>query len=197
MKRNRWIWAALLILLGVAIMDRGVQEGWWAGFGEKDSSKTESQDTTLAALAAAEGTPKPGTEVPSFSLTGMDGNEYKVGGKRDKVLLLNFWASWCGPCKDEAPDLVSLAGKYKDSLDIYAINVTQYDQLEDAKKFVEDYSLTFPVLMDRGEEVFQGFGGRAFPTNVLIDREGVIREVILGALPAKELEAKLKQIIES
>ncbi|WP_018750492.1 TlpA family protein disulfide reductase [Paenibacillus sanguinis] len=197
MKRNRWIWAALLILLGVAIMDRGVQEGWWNGFGERDSSTTEGKDSSLAAMAAAEGTPKPGAAVPSFSLSGMDGNEYKVGGKRDKVLLLNFWASWCGPCKDEAPDLVALAGKYKDSLDIYAVNVTQYDNLEDAEKFVKDYGLTFPVLMDRGEEVFQGFGGRAFPTNVLVDREGIIRDVILGTLPSKDLEAKLKQIMES
>lgn len=196
MKQNRWIWVALLILLSVAIMDRGVQEGWWNGFGERDRS-TGREATSLTALAAAEGMPKPGTAVPSFSLSGMDGNEYKVGGKRDKALLLNFWASWCGPCQDEAPDLVALAGKYKDSLDIYAINVTQYDNLEDAKKFVEEYSLTFPVLLDRGEEVFQSFGGRAFPTNVLIDKEGIIREVILGTLPPKELEAKLKQITES
>lgn len=192
MKRNRWVLAALLLLLAIALLDRGGQEGWFAGFG--GGSKASQNEPSLGAMAA-EGAPKPGTAAPAFSLPALDGKTYEVGGKRDKVLLLNFWASWCDPCKEEAPELKALAEKYKDSLDIYAVNVTLYDKLDEAKAFVEEYGYTFPVLLDEKEEVYRMFNGIAFPTNVLIDEQGVIRDVIVGVIPPEELEAKIKNLI--
>lgn len=192
MKRNRWVIAALLVLLAIALLDRGGQEGWFAGF--NSGSKESDKEPSLSAMAA-EGAPKPGTAAPAFSLPGLDGKTYEVGGKRDKVLLLNFWASWCDPCKEEAPELKALAEKYKDSLDIYAVNVTLYDKLDEAKAFVKEYDYTFPVLLDEKEELYRKFNGIAFPTNVLIDEQGVIREVIVGVIPPEELEAKIKNLI--
>ncbi|MDU4696256.1 MAG: TlpA disulfide reductase family protein [Paenibacillus sp.] len=192
MKRNRWVLAALLVLLAIALLDRGGQEGWFAGF--IDGSKGSDNEPSLSAMAA-EGAPKPGTAAPAFSLPGLDGKTYEVGGKRDKVLLLNFWASWCDPCKEEAPELKALAEKYQDSLDIYAVNVTLYDKLDEAKAFVKEYGYTFPVLLDEKEEVYRMFNGIAFPTNVLIDEQGVIRDVIVGVIPPEELEAKIKNLI--
>lgn len=192
MKRNRWIIAALLLLLAIALLDRGGQEGWFADVFA--GSKGKGNEPSISALAA-QGAPKPGTAAPAFSLPGLDGKTYEVGGKRDKVLLLNFWASWCDPCKDEAPELKALAEKYKDSLDIYAVNVTLYDKLDEAKAFVKKYGYTFPVLLDEKEEVYRKFNGIAFPTNVLIDEQGVIRDVIVGVIPPEELEAKIKGLI--
>lgn len=197
MKRNRWIFAALLLLLAVALLDRGGQEGWLADFGGGKSSSeagVQGEGQALSALAA-EGAPKPGTSAPAFTLPGLDGKQYEVGGKRDKPLLLNFWASWCDPCKEEAPELAALADKYKDSLDIYGVNVTFYDKLDDAKKFVENYGYTFPVLLDEKEEAYRKFNGIAFPTNVLIDEQGVIQDVIVGVISPEELEAKIKKML--
>ncbi|MBW4840585.1 MAG: TlpA family protein disulfide reductase, partial [Paenibacillaceae bacterium] len=99
------------------------------------------------------------------------------------------------PCKEEAPELKALAEKYKDSLDIYAVNVTLYDKLDEAKAFVKEYGYTFPVLLDEKEEVYRMFNGIAFPTNVLIDEQGVIRDVIVGVILPEELEAKIKNLI--
>ncbi|GJM78435.1 TlpA family protein disulfide reductase [Paenibacillus timonensis] len=192
MKRNRWVLAALLMLLAIALLDRGGQEGWFASFG--GGSKASQDEPSISAMAA-EGAPKPGTAAPAFSLPALDGKTYEVGGKRDKVLLLNFWASWCDPCKEEAPELKALAEKYKDTLDIYAVNVTLYDKLDEAKAFVKEYGYTFPVLLDEKEEVYRMFNGIAFPTNVLIDEQGVIRDVIVGVIPPEELEAKIKNLI--
>lgn len=88
-----------------------------------------------------------------------------------------------------------MAAKYKDKLDLYGVNVTSYDKLKDAKAFVDEYQLTFPVPLDEKGTVYAQYNGVAFPTNVLIDSRGVIQEIILGILPEKELERKIKELV--
>ncbi len=194
MKRNRWILAALLVLLAAALYENygnGIKS--FLGI-EKNATPASGSDQSVSALVA-KNVPKPGTKAPEFSLVGLDGQSYEVGGKRDKPLLLNFWASWCDPCKEEAPDLVKLAEKYGDQLDMYAVNVTFYDKLEDAKAFVDNYGYRFPVLLDENEELYRKYNGIAFPTNVLINADGTIQDVIVGTLSPEELEAKIKELL--
>lgn len=192
MNRNRWILVGVIVCIAIVLYENKGQ-GILARFLNKTTSSASSEQTLSNYIA--DNISKPGTPAPVFSLTGLDGQHYEVGGKRDKPLLLNFWASWCDPCKEEAPDLVNLYKKYGDQLDVYGVNVTAYDKLEDAKKFVEEYHYTFPVLLDEKEEVYRRYNGIAFPTNVLIDKNGVIQEVIVGILPPEELEAKLKNLV--
>lgn len=134
--------------------------------------------------------------APEFSLTGMDGNTYTVGGKRDKPMLLNFWASWCSPCEEEAPDLARLYEKYKDKLDLYAVNVTGNDDIKAARAFAERYKFTFPVLLDEKLSAAELYRFQVIPTSFLIDRNGVVVEVI-NLLEPQELEKKMKKLIES
>ncbi|WP_379153748.1 TlpA family protein disulfide reductase [Paenibacillus sp. sgz5001063] len=131
-----------------------------------------------------------GLLAPAFSLQ-EDGKSYSVGGARDKAVLLNFWASWCDPCQQEAPTLNALALKYKNVLDVYGINVTSQDYKPNAERFVRKYMLAFPVMYDLKGEVFDKYKGMVFPTNVLIDKNGVVSEVILGFLSPEELEKKI------
>ena len=132
-----------------------------------------------------------GLAAPEFSLKDSAGKVYQVGGSRQKALIVNFWASWCGPCQLEAPDLNEMALKYKDVLDIYGVNVATQDYKPNAERFIRKYMLTFPVMFDVEGKVFDKYQGRVFPTNVLIDKNGVISEIILGALTVEELEKKI------
>ncbi|MNZ26845.1 Thiol-disulfide oxidoreductase ResA [compost metagenome] len=193
MNRNRWILVGVILCLAFVLYENNGQ-GILSRLTEKKQNTAPSEETLSNFIA--ESIPKPGTPSPTISLTGLDGEKYEVGGKRDKPLLLNFWASWCDPCKEEAPDLVNLYKKYGDKLDVYGVNVTLYDKLENAKQFVKEYNYTFPVLLDEKEEVYRMFNGIAFPTNVLIDENGVIEEVIVGILPPEQLEAKVKALLE-
>src|SRR5690606_35627931 len=103
-----------LILLGAIAAVIAVVVWQWPG----DGPQAESAATA----------PLEGEAAPAFSLPGLDGGKvYSVGGRRDKPLIVNFWASWCGPCEKEMPELKALYEKYKDRIDLYAVNATKYD----------------------------------------------------------------------
>jgi len=178
-KRNITVLALVVFLAAIAL---------WRSQGGNEASLPAFQQQNAAQPDSGSGA---GQQAPSFTLTGENGSSYAVGGPREKALLLNFWASWCDPCKQEAPELNAMALKYKDVLDIYGVNVTSQDYKPNAERFIKKFSLTFPVLFDLKGEVFAEYNGAAFPTNVLIDKNGVISEVVLGLLTPEELEEKI------
>lgn len=181
MKRNIYILLGVVLLVGIALA-QNADNGIAAVFKQEEPMPTETG-------------PKAGLLAPAFSLQAMDGKTYSVGGAKEKAIFVSFWASWCEPCKQEAPALNTLAAKYKDKLDLYGVNVTTYDKIRDAKAFVDEYKLTFPILLDEDGTAYAQYNGLAFPTNVLIDSRGVVQEIILGILPEKELERKIKELI--
>lgn len=144
-------------------------------------------------LAAA---PKKGSRAPSFRLSSLDGSSsYEVEGKRDKVLIINFWAAWCGPCELEAPDLRDIYEKHKDKLDLYAVNATKFDNLRDAKLFVKEQKFVFPVLTDAKGEVSDEYRIYAYPTSFIVDRDGVIRQRIEGVISREQWEEYLQEVM--
>lgn len=153
------------------------------------------------AYAADTNVVKVGEVIPSFSLQGIDGKQYKIGGQEkqgdagQKPIWIHFWASWCGPCQSEAPDIEELTAKYKGKLDAYGINATMYDNEQDVKTFVDKYKLTFPVLKDEQGDIFKLFRGAALPTHVFIDGNGIVKEIKIGSLSKEQLQAKLDTII--
>lgn len=183
MKRNLYILIGVIVLIGIAIYQN-------AGPGIQSVFRHEQPMPT-------ETGPKAGLLAPPFSLQGLDGKEYHVGGEQDKAILLNFWATWCDPCKEETPVLNELAEKYKDKLNIYGVNVTKNDQEKNVPEFIKKYNVIFPVMLDTKADIYEKmYRVIAYPTNVLIDKHGVIQEVILGTLPPNELEKKVKKLVK-
>lgn len=180
MNKKIAVFLLLLILIGIVIFQNVSARG-----------KEAIKNTDPQAQGTA---PKPGFLVPNFTLKDMDGKSFEVGGKRDKPMMLNFWASWCGPCELEAPDLKNLYDKYKADFDLYGINMTRNDDKADVKKFVEQYKLSFPILLDLDGKVADKFRFNFIPTSFLIDRNGVVVDVI-NVLSAKELERRITKLI--
>lgn len=182
MKRNIIIIVLLLIAAGAVVYNQ-------AG---DDIQAVFMQEKPLPTETGA----KAGLLAPTFILKGMDDKSYSGGGARDKAMLVNFWASWCEPCKQEAPELDKLAAEYASELEIYGVNVSKYDNAKKARQFVQDFNLQYPILLDTKGEVFEElYKGQVFPTNVLIDRNGVIQEIILGAPDPKDLRKKVAKLI--
>ena len=111
--------------------------------------------------------------APEFKLTSLDGKPVTLGDSRGKVILLNFWATWCGPCRAEIPDLVELQSKYKDRLQILGLVVDDDDQ-DAIKEFAEKFGINYPVAIATNDIRMQYGGIAALPTSFMLDAEGRI-----------------------
>lgn len=177
LKRNILVLVAVVLLAGVAI---------YQNFIAKDSQASVLKETA----------PKPNYMAPGFKLTALDGNVYEVGGARSKPLLVNFWASWCGPCELEAPDLKKLYDKYRDQIDFYAVNMTASDRMDNINSFVKHFDFKFPVLLDSDGKVGELYRISGIPMTYLVDKNGTIKDGF-SILHPDELEKRIKKIVGS
>src|SRR5712692_13523 len=111
--------------------------------------------------------------APDFSLTGLDGKAITLASSKGKVILLNFWATWCGPCRAEIPELIELQNKYKDRLQVLGL-VVDDDDRDAIKEFAEKFGINYPVAIATNEIRMQYGGIAALPTSFLLDAEGRI-----------------------
>ncbi|ARU56373.1 thiol-disulfide isomerase-like protein [Oleiphilus messinensis] len=127
------------------------------------------------------------TPAPDFTLKSTTGQNLRLNDYRGQVVLLNFWASWCGPCRQEMPELEKIQQKWsKYGFTVLAVNVDAQQALAD--KFLQSQSVSFPVLYDHQNRVTQLFEVKAMPSTVLIDRNGIARHWHMGYQPGYELE---------
>jgi cytochrome c biogenesis protein CcmG/thiol:disulfide interchange protein DsbE len=141
--------------------------------------------------------PKPGYAAPYFDLLGIDSKKYHVGGQREKLLLINFWASWCEPCHMEAGDLQSIYNTYQDQLELYAVNATFLDSQAGVLDFVSEHELTYPILLDKsGDVTRKDYWMDGYPTTYLINRGGVIKEVYYGVVDKLTLEKDIEKLLQ-
>lgn len=139
--------------------------------------------------------PQIGYKAPRLTLQALDGKTYSLDQLGGKPVILNFWASWCGPCRAEAPELVRLYEQFKGKIEIYAINVTASDTIEDAKAFADEFGFTFPVLLDEQAEVARRYGIRPIPTTFFVNADGIIMGQVIGLVDSQSLEEKFKQLL--
>ncbi len=141
--------------------------------------------------------PRIGFTAPDLELTTLDGNTVSLNDYRGKVVLLNFWASWCPPCKAEMPAMQSVTEDYPaDQVAILSVNSTFQDEMGAIQDFVVTYGLTFPVLLDTDGEVSSRYQVQALPTSYFIDQHGLIQKVIYGG-PLSEalLRAEIDRLL--
>ncbi|AJY73365.1 TlpA family protein disulfide reductase [Paenibacillus beijingensis] len=155
-------------------------------------SGKESKATATTNPADALEKPKEGYMAPAFTLQGLDERPYSIGGSRGKLLIVNFWASWCAPCEMEAPDLEALYKQYGDQVDLYGVNSTAFDRERDAREFVDAQKLSFPILMDRAGVATKLYKVDNFPTSLIIDPSGKVLERINGIITRKEWESRIE-----
>ena len=115
---------------------------------------------------------------------------------RGKVVFLNFWATWCGPCRDEMPSIEALHTKYKDK-GLEVLGVNSGERAEEVLAFMRSYNLSFPTVLDRDGTVGRAYGIQAIPTTYLIDREGNIVMRLVGSIDwnTPEIHAALELLL--
>ena len=136
-------------------------------------------------------------EAPKFTVTDINGKEIKLESYKGKVVLVMFWATWCGPCRMEIPHLIELDKKYgKDGFVILALTVGERSTNDQLITFVQRMGITYRVAL-RGDAVAQQFGGaESIPTAFLIDRSGDLRVKFVGAHPREDFEREITPLLQ-
>ncbi|MBA5865795.1 MAG: redoxin domain-containing protein [Nitrospira sp. CR1.3] len=131
--------------------------------------------------AAQRGIVKPGEAAPNFQLRDIEGRMVALSDLRGKVVLLNFWATWCGPCRVEMPAMEQLYRTYpRKDFEILAVS-TDPQGVAVTRPFQQENHLSFPILHDAEYRVGLTYGARSLPMTFMVDRQGVVRQQIFGA----------------
>ena len=125
--------------------------------------------------------PKIGKVAPEFALVDLDDKPVRLSDYRGKVVFLNFWATWCKPCREEMPSMEVLHKNFaKDGLVVLAVSINRVTTTKDIPPFVKSMNLLFPVLIDSWGRTDMPYKRMGVPETFIIDQEGVIREIVIG-----------------
>ncbi|MBI4187119.1 MAG: redoxin domain-containing protein [Chloroflexi bacterium] len=169
-RRSRWGWIALMVAAAGLLLAQG-----------------------CASSAPASGRPgqlQVGSPAPDFTLTDLAGNQVSLSDFRGKAVFINFWATWCPPCREEMPEIEAIYQKYKDR-DVAVIGVDILEKEDVVRRFVQEGGYSWTFVIDTTGEVTTVYKVTAIPTSYFIDGNGIIRAVAVGAMTRTEMEARL------
>jgi thiol-disulfide isomerase/thioredoxin len=196
------------LFIGIAIMrprdgasDNPLQEEIAAPIEQASVTALPPTSSNETYLVPTDGGSDSATEAsgmaPGFSLLDLTGIEHQLSDHTGQVVLLNFWTSWCPPCREEMPALQSAYEKYyEQGFAILGINLFELDNKGAIDSFVAEFGITFPILLDVDSEVHRRlYRVIGIPTSVFINRSGIIAEVIVGPIPLDELDRRVGDLI--
>jgi len=157
-------------------------------------SKASPSNTTSGAIPA----PQTGFLAPDFELIDADGKTYRLSALRGHPILINFWASWCTPCRQEMPAMERVYRQYQSQgFLILAVNSANQDSRTNALAFSDQLELSFPILFDDSGETYQKYQVHALPTSFFVNADGIIQDVIVGGPMAEALlEIRVAQLFK-
>jgi cytochrome c biogenesis protein CcmG, thiol:disulfide interchange protein DsbE len=156
------------------------------------ASKSNASDSESVAA------PQQGFLAPDFELATSTGETVKLSNLRGQAVLVNLWATWCPPCREEMPSIEKVYNEYKDrGLVVLAVNMTYQDDAQKVEPFVIERELTFPILLDETGDMANDYQMRSLPSSYFIGRDGIIQEVVIGGPMAEALlRARVEEIIK-
>ena len=145
-------------------------------------------------LRARASNPRQSGPAPNFSLTTFEGETITLSDLQGRVVIINFWASWCPPCRDEAPYLEATWRKYRDR-DVVFIGVDYVDAEPNALAYIEEFDITYPNGPDIGQEIAKGYRIEGVPETFYVDKSGQLRGVHIGPLTPPILDDKIDELL--
>lgn len=191
------------IIVPVVIVSIFVLIGVYFGLGNKSmeppvkNTSTESSNAgSYGKIVEAENViPEIDSIAPDFTWTDSEGNFVKLSDFKGKPVFINFWATWCPPCRAEMPDLQSFYEDNGEEVIVLTVNLTSSERsAKDIDKFIVNGNFTFPVLLDQHGLLAQRYLVRAIPTSYFIDEIGIIREIYTGAMNKDQMNGIIDKL---
>ena len=136
-----------------------------------------------------------GAPVPAVVLKQADGTTFRLADARGKPVVLNFWASWCGPCREEMPGFEEASKRLGKDVLFVGVNATSSDSREQAIAFIDQMGVTFPIVYDESGSMAAAYGIRGLPATFFIDAQGVLRSKALGPVLKDRLREQLDTVL--
>ena len=184
MKRKEFLilTAGLLVGAGLAILIY-----FALGLSNDDASQFDELPGVSLPESTAIGAP-----APDFELNNLANETIRLSELRGKIVVINFWATWCEPCKVEMPFFEELYSSSQKQLEILAVNFDEPSQ--QVQEFAEEYKLSFPILLDPGGNVQNLYRVRGYPTTFILDEEGIVRYHHIGLITEGQLDQYLSEL---
>jgi peroxiredoxin len=140
--------------------------------------------------------PQIGNRAPEFTLQGVDGQPYKLSDLIGRPVVINYWATWCIPCKTELPILQRISQEYASRGVVFiTVDAIEQDSLDKVQTMMAEIGMSFPVLLDQGNQFANAYGALFFPTTYFVDPSGVIRHINLGDASEEELRGGIENLL--
>ena len=180
---SSWFWVALIAV--VVILG-----GSWIVFSRNlIRSNVAGGDAIILEPAPVAGHP-----APDFELVSTEGETIRLSDFKGTPVIVNFWATWCGPCRAEFPDFQRAAVDNADQLVIIGVNNTSADQAELVPDFLEEFGITFPIVLDEDGSTAETYRILGLPTTIFIDSSGIVDEVFTGPINKAYIESKIAKL---
>jgi peroxiredoxin len=189
--KTRWLLAAVGAGLFVGLLT-------WLPIRPSTDSIADNGETALGAAASRNPSCGPNAKPAGldFIIKDMDGKDVNLAAFRGKVVLLNFWATWCGPCLQEIPGFVDLQARYRDQ-GLVIVGISVDDPIERLKPFAQEFRMNYPVLAGADRTDVQEAYGPMFgiPVSVLISRDGLMCKRFVGGASKQQFEREIKALL--
>jgi thiol-disulfide isomerase/thioredoxin len=192
-----WILAFAVVIVGAYVLYNRLSSEISVGGIATVAQETKAPEATENPGETAAETEAKGSEAPDFTVYDLEGNAYKLSDFRGKPVLLNFWASWCGPCQMEMPDFQKFYETHGDKVNFVIVNLTdgQQETVESASAFIAEKGYTFPVYYDTDIDAAMKYGVSAVPVSYFIDAEGRFVAWAQGAMDADMLQQGMDMLL--
>ncbi|MBA4601929.1 TlpA family protein disulfide reductase [Thermoactinomyces mirandus] len=184
------------LLIGILIVIAVGGAFWTANSGKGDSPNQTTSSRTEQASVQRDESPQEKMKAPDFTLQTLDGKTVQLSKNGGKPSLINFWASWCPPCKVEMPYIQKAYEKYGNQVNFMMVNLTAMDDKAKMEQFLKEGSYDFPVLLDETGKVGEMYQAFSIPTTYIVDENGIIINHIMGAMSESQLTEIMEKISE-
>ncbi len=171
----------LIIILAISV-------NAFSGDNKQNGNTTKESNNLIANLD--------GNKAPAFSLKSVEGKTIKLSDYEGKIVIIDFWATWCPPCRRGIPDLVSIQKEYENNVVVIGISLDREKTIKDVPGFVKDYAINYPIVYGDDNVVIAYGGIQSIPTSFVVDKKGNVVDMHVGLVSKDTFVNKIKELLK-